>query len=123
MKFLVDAQLPRWLATYLIDSGHDAVHTTQLPEGNRTSDSYIARLADQEERVVVTKDSDFWKSHILGHSPKSLLLVGTGNIANSALSALFDHNLDAIVEALSESDVVELRRDRLIAHVDKPGGE
>lgn len=53
MKFLVDAQIPRRLAQWLNDAGHDAVHTLDLAAGNRTPDTEIARLADAERRVVV----------------------------------------------------------------------
>lgn len=56
MKFLVDAQLPRSLAVLLESSGHDAVHTLDLPRANRTADRGISRLADAEDRVVVSKD-------------------------------------------------------------------
>ena len=35
MKFLVDVQLPRRLARWLQASGHDAIHTRDLPKGNR----------------------------------------------------------------------------------------
>lgn len=59
MKFLVDAQLPARLAWFLADAGHDAVHTSELPEGNRTTDARITALADRDDRVVVTKDRDF----------------------------------------------------------------
>ncbi|MDO9425156.1 MAG: DUF5615 family PIN-like protein [Methylobacter sp.] len=38
MKFLVDAQLPRHLAASLKWSGHDVLHTLDLPTGNRTPD-------------------------------------------------------------------------------------
>ena len=55
MKFLIDAQLPRRLARRLGSVGHDAVHTLDLPAGNRTSDAEIIRLANLDERVVVTK--------------------------------------------------------------------
>jgi predicted nuclease of predicted toxin-antitoxin system len=34
MKFLVDAQLPRRLARLLTATGHDAIHTLDLPRGN-----------------------------------------------------------------------------------------
>jgi len=36
MKFLVDAQFPQRLARWLQAEGHEAVHTRDLPEGNRT---------------------------------------------------------------------------------------
>jgi predicted nuclease of predicted toxin-antitoxin system len=36
MKFLVDAQLPRRLIHRLREAGHDAIHTLDLPDGNRS---------------------------------------------------------------------------------------
>lgn len=36
MKFLVDAQLPKRFAQWLTHHGHDALHTLDLPLGNRT---------------------------------------------------------------------------------------
>jgi predicted nuclease of predicted toxin-antitoxin system len=41
MKFLIDAQLPRRLATHLIQAGLEAIHTLELPEGNRTTDQAL----------------------------------------------------------------------------------
>lgn len=52
MKFLIDTQLPARLARQLNEAGHDAVHTSALPDGNRTSDTEIARVADEQELIV-----------------------------------------------------------------------
>ena len=114
MKFLVDAQLPARLATFLTEAGHDVVHTTQLPDGNRTTDAAIAELADRDDRIVVTKDRDFRDGHLLGGSPRRLLVVATGNIANAALLGLFRTNLAEIVAAFGEVDFVELRPSTLV---------
>lgn len=54
MRFLVDAQLPARLARSIAAAGHDTLHTTDLPDGNRTTDAQIAALADTEDRVVVS---------------------------------------------------------------------
>lgn len=62
MKFVVDAQLPRRLSRQLHEYGHDVMHTLDLPSGNRTTDAEIMRIADREERIVVTKDEDFVQS-------------------------------------------------------------
>jgi len=70
MKFLVDAQLPRRLCHRLWECGHDAAHTLDLPSGNRTSDAEIMRIADTEDRVVVTKDDDFVQSFLLRNQPR-----------------------------------------------------
>lgn len=113
MKFLIDAQLPARLAEFLNRSGHDAVHMTGLPDGNRSTDSQIAQHADTDGRVVVTKDQDFRDGHLLARSPRQLLVVATGNITNHALVSLFELHLDAIVPALEEADFVELSRTAL----------
>ena len=59
MKFLVDAQLPRRLARLLKESGHDVTPTLELPHRNATLDGVLRSLCAREERVLVTKDSDF----------------------------------------------------------------
>jgi len=116
VKFLVDAQLPSSLATLLRAAGHDAVHVSTLPSGNRTPDSEIARRADSDQRVVVTKDRDFRDSHLLSGTPRSLPIATTGNIQNRDLLALFERHIDVIAEYLTDSPLVELSRDRLVAH-------
>lgn len=119
MRFLVDAQLPERLARRLIDAGHDALHTAQLPDGNRTADREIARIADEQERVVVSKDRDFRDAHLLRRTPRRLLVVSTGNISNDDLLALVDEHLAAIVAAFHDAALVELRAGELVTHEDE----
>ena len=116
MNFLVDAHLPRRTAFWLRQAGHDAVHTLDLPEANRTSDTMILEIAAREQRVVVTKDEDFVDSFVLRRQPEKLLLISTGNITNADLEALLRPNLDAIVAALVGSNLVEVTRSALIVH-------
>lgn len=118
MKLLVDAQLPVRLARHLVAAGHDVLHTMDLPDGNRTSDAEIARLADAESRVVVSKDRDFRDGHLLRGTPARLLVVATGNISNDDLLGLFTTFLDSIIAAFDESSFVELGPDRLVIHRD-----
>jgi predicted nuclease of predicted toxin-antitoxin system len=116
VNFLVDAQLPARLARFLTEAGHEALHTSELPDGNRTADGEINRLADAGRRVLVTKDRDFRDSHLLRGTPRQLLIVTTGNITNDDLLALFATHLDDVVNALHEGPFVELGSDRLIVH-------
>ena len=116
MKFLIDTQLPARLARQLNKAGHDAIHTSALPDGNRTSDTEIARVADEQERVLISKDRDFRDSHLLRGSPRRLLVVATGNITNTELLVMFAQHLDAIVHALAAVTFVELRVGQLIVH-------
>lgn len=116
MRFLLDAQLPRALGLALHKAGHEALHTLDLPEGNRTSDQTISLLADQEGYIVVSKDSDFVVSLLLKGSPKQLLQISTGNITNPELEALLLGNLTAIEEAFRSGSHVEINRTTLIVH-------
>ncbi len=110
MKFLVDAHLPQGLCAALQTAGHDAVHTWQLSAQNRTTDEVINELSLLEQRVVVTKDSDFYHSHLLHGKPWKLLLVRTGNIRTRDLKALFQSHRPDIVAALDQNSLVELDR-------------
>ena len=90
VKFLIDAQLPARLAEFLNQAGHDAVHTVELPDGNRSTDTQIAHSADTAGRVVVTMDRDFPDGHLLAQSPRQLLVVATGDITYNELVSLFE---------------------------------
>ena len=116
MKFLVDAQLPQRLTRWLQAEGHEAVHTRDLPGGNRTGDAAINELSLHEQRVVITKDEDVVDLFLLRHEPYKLLLVATGNISNRELDRLFQDNLEEIVRAFETCDFVELDRTALICH-------
>jgi len=39
------------LAELLLAAGHEVVHTSQLLDGNRTTDAALAALADEQDRV------------------------------------------------------------------------
>ena len=93
MNFLVDAHLPRGLCTLLQAAGHEAVHTSQLPDQNRTPDQFINELSVREQRVVISKDTDFYYSHLLHERPYKLVLVRTGNIRTRDLKELLQRQL------------------------------
>src|SRR6476646_6648619 len=114
MKFLIDAQLPRRLATQLRQAGFEVAHTLDLPDGNRTTDQVLISLSFVEQFVVVTKDSDFVESFLLRREPWKLLLVSTGNIGNNELLRLFLSNINQLAESFSSFDFIELNRTSVI---------
>lgn len=115
MKFIVDAQLPKSLARLLVSLGHDAIHTLDLPLRNATGDSYINEISIKQNRVVISKDSDFYDSFRAKKEPHKLLYLTVGNMRNTQLLALFSHNISIIVRELSLSDVVEMNATTIIA--------
>jgi predicted nuclease of predicted toxin-antitoxin system len=116
MRFLVDAQLPRDLVSFFKAHGHEAVHTVELPEKNHTPDETIRRMADAEDRIVVSKDDDFVTSHLLRGTPRRVLLISTGNISNPELIQIMEENLESVEKALAEGVFVELTRTSLVVH-------
>lgn len=121
MKFIIDAQprggpLPQLLAVWLKDRGFDAIHTLELPEANRSDDSEIITVADRDDRVVISKDSDFFDDHILRGKPKKLLVVKTGNIKNRDLIRLFERNIERIEKLFKRYVLIEISRSELVVH-------
>ena len=110
MRFVVDAHLPRRLCGLLVQRGHDALHTLELPAGNATKDRDIDQISIDDQRVVISKDADFFYSHLLKRRPWKLLLVRTGNISTGELCKMFERNLVAIETALEDHTLVEIDR-------------
>jgi predicted nuclease of predicted toxin-antitoxin system len=117
MNFLVDAQLPRRLVSRLREAGHQAIHTLDLPLGNRTPDSIINEPSVREGYIVITKDADFVNSFHLHRRPHKLLLISTGNIRNSELESLFISNLESIASGFDQFSFIEINRFAVIFHV------
>lgn len=116
MIYLVDAQLPYLLAEVLRQKGYDVVHTDDLPDKDETSDTSIRTLATRENRIVITKDSDFQDSYLLFRQPPRLLLLTTGNIKNRALLDLFRQSIITIDTLFEQHSFIELNNEDLIVH-------
>ncbi len=116
MRFLVDAQLPYSLKIFLSGVGHDVIHTDDLEDRERTSDNEIREVSEDQNRIVITKDSDFVDSFYVQGIPKKLLLISTGNIKNSLLFSLFTNNIDKIIILFETNDLVEMDNEDIIAH-------
>lgn len=114
MKFLVDAQLPKRLQKWLVARGYDAIHTLDLPDKNRTTDNQINELSVQQERVVISKDSDFFDRFFQKLEPYKLIYLTTGNISTDALIDIFERNFDQIFTEIQFSNVVEVSQTSII---------
>jgi predicted nuclease of predicted toxin-antitoxin system len=114
VKFLIDAQLPKSLAVFLHEKGFDAIHTLELPNRNATKDSEIRLLSVQEERIVISKDADFYNSYTSKQEPYKLVYLTIGNLSNKELLRLFDRNLSHLIAVLDRSSVIEMNQHFLI---------
>lgn len=108
MDFIVDAMLPIALSEFLKTSGHNSIHTLELPSQNSTTDSFLNNLSINESKILITKDSDFEDSLRINSKPYKLVLVTTGNISNMTLINIFRDNLTEIVNTLTKSTFIEI---------------
>ena len=109
MKFLVDNQLPRELARWLVTQGHDAQHVLDRGQG-QTDDRQLWSEALAEDRVMVSKDEDFFILAMHVDDSGRLLWLRIGNCRTAALIASFEKSLPAILDAFQSGQrIVELR--------------
>jgi predicted nuclease of predicted toxin-antitoxin system len=116
VRFIIDAQLPKSLSDLLNHKGCDSLHTLDLPNRNATSDKELIQIASQQQRIVITKDSDFLESFLLNSSPEKLIIVRTGNIPNTLLLKLIDENLELIKSMILRSNLIEITRTEIAEH-------
>ena len=116
MRVLVDAHLPRRLAEFLNTQGVESKHTLDLPKKNSTPDPEIIQIADQEDRIVISKDNDFFDNYILDGCPKKLLIVSTGNINNRKLIRLFEKNMATLKSLFEVHYVIEIDEEDIQVH-------
>lgn len=101
MKLLVDESLASRVASLLVDAGHDAIHVADRNLLG-ASDETVLATAHQEDRVVVTADTDFGTLLALSADPKPsvILLRRPGRRA--------EQRTEAIVAAITAvGDVVD----------------
>jgi len=101
-KWLIDTQLPPKLVNDFIAKGFDAVHTQSYSEGIFMSDTEIRKIALKENRIIITKDSDFYNSHFKDAMMPPVLYLKIGNISNKDLINLIKNNLPSILLSLDQ---------------------
>ncbi len=114
MKFLIDAQLPKKLSNYLSEKGYDSIHSLDLPNQNKTSDTDINLYSIENKRIVISKDSDFYNSYLQNVEPYKLIYLTLGNISTKDLIELFEKNHTRIFEEIQLNSVVMINRTSII---------
>ena len=99
------------------DQGHDVIHTDDLPNKHLTPDKEIIQVANQENRIVISKDSDFYQYNLIKGVPKRILFLTTGNIVNKELIRLFELNFSTIENYFnSGSHIIEFDNNSITVH-------
>lgn len=109
MRFLVDLNLSPRLALRLREAGHDALHAADL-DLFTTADEQLIEIAREDERFVVSADSDFGTILARTHaqSPSIIFVRRTSGRRVDSLSDLVVANLAALEDELIAGSVVVL---------------
>lgn len=118
LKFLIDTQLPPRLAAFLTEQGYDAIHTTSFPDGHLLQDAEIRAIALREERIIMTKDSDFHDYYMVKGVPPRLLYLTLGNMTNTDLLSLFAQHLPTLHTAFTthSAEIVVMSRTHIVEY-------
>jgi len=116
VKFLVDEALQNLVAYRLVAAGHDATHIRALGMQGAVDDDVLAHAAN-EQRVLVTTDTDFGAILALSGAPvlSVLLLRGVGDTVDERVAAItrsltvVEHDLATGAIVVIESDRVRIR--------------
>lgn len=114
MRFLVDQNLSPLLADELRVAGHDVAHTAELDLA-MAEDSVVMQRALDEQRVLISADTDF--GTLLASTgppqPSLLLLRLRSPRPAAALAAMLLANLDAVADDLEAGAIVVLEDERV----------
>lgn len=105
MKFLVDANLPPGLATWLCEHGHEATHSIDHA-GLGHNDRALFEFARHHKYVLVTKDEDFAALATLIDEPAAVVWLRLGNATNAALRTWLEPLLPEILERLASGETL-----------------
>lgn len=100
MQFLIDAQLPASLKDVFEFNNISCIHTIDLPNQNLTTDTEIRLYCKQNNTILITKDEDFYHTHLLTQNPEYLILVKVGNCSNSLLKDILSTKLQVIIDTI-----------------------
>jgi len=103
LRFIVDTQLPPSLSDFFRRKGLDATHVVDYPMGALTTDNEIISIAIKENRIVVSKDFDFFDYFLLKNYPPAILLLQLGNIKNRELFVFMENHLGTICTLFAEN--------------------
>jgi predicted nuclease of predicted toxin-antitoxin system len=114
LRFLLDEGLSPRLVDLLASSGHDVVHVRGVGLTSASDPVVLARAAE-DERVLVTLDTDFGALVAHSHAVIPSIVLFRGNVTRrtDSQASLLLANLDAVADDLQAGAIVVIGDGRL----------
>ncbi len=108
-SFLIDANLPKQFSFF---NNENFTHVQDI--NPRMSDSDIWNYAIQNNKVIMTKDADFYERSISSEVKPKVIYFQLGNMTLSELHNFFEVNWEIITDYLKETSLVIVRRENIV---------
>lgn len=119
MRFLCDVHIAYKLVKHINSLGYEAIHVNNILDKWFTSDAKISEYADENDLILISKDSDFRDSFYLNNSPKKLIKINLGNISNLELLNIFSSHISEI-EKVNQNSVFIIEIDKQSIYFNLP---
>jgi predicted nuclease of predicted toxin-antitoxin system len=116
VNFLIDNSLPPLLAEKLRQAGHDSVHVRRYGI-HKAEDEVVFDRAVQEDRVLVSADTDFGAILTARQAvkPSVILMKRPAPRRAEAQASLLLANRPAIADLLDQGSIIVFEEDRLLS--------
>ena len=114
MKFLIDNALSPLVARGLCRANYDAIHVREIGLGSAT-DPVIFERASQEERIIISADTDFGTLLALRQDSKPSVILFRGGFEHrpqQQLSLLLA-NIPNIRKYLEQGSIIVIEKNRM----------
>ena len=107
MKLLLDQNLSRRMLDQLLPEYPDSSQVALL-RMDKSTDIEIWNYAEENNYIIVTKDSDFQELSILRGDPPKVLWLKCGNKSKQYITNLLLQNKNRIAELIVENAILEI---------------
>jgi predicted nuclease of predicted toxin-antitoxin system len=88
---------------------------------SETDDSEIIAIALRDQRIVITRDSDFIDSFEMEKGPPGLIVISIGNCTNSELIEWLEKVRDQLFAVTAIGVMVDVQKNVLVITSHNPG--
>lgn len=107
-SFLVDVNLPKRFIFF-----NQPAFTHIVDINPQMPDEEIWDYALKENKVILTKDTDFYEKSISSENKPKVIFFQLGNLTLKELHDFFDKNWGKIVEHLDKSDLIIVNKEKV----------